>query len=78
MDYKSSFKSHHQPWTLILKPILAYLTAQDQIWWRVQSWSLRIITLPPPGTSNEIILVGLGMQRLLDNNNQSDQTKNPN
>ena len=59
-----------------MKPILAYAVpawlpyasrSNLEALERVQSRSLRTITLPPPGTSNEIILVGLGMQRLLDN-----------
>lgn len=61
---------------MLVKPILAYAVpawlsyasrSNLEALERVQSRTLRIITLPPPGTSNEIILVGLGMQRLLDN-----------
>ena len=61
---------------MLAKPILVYVVpawlpyasgSNLEALERVQSRTRRIITLPPLGASNEIILVGLGMHRLLDN-----------
>ena len=55
-------KINKDDYILITNNYFKFLEALE----RVQSRTLRIITIPPPGTSNEIILVGVGMQRLLD------------
>ena len=79
-------KNNSTVYKMLVKPILAYgaptwlpyasstnLISLE----RVQSKTLRQISQPPPGTSNETIQIGLGIDSLLDSlNNQTNNFKN--